>query len=256
MPSEWRILSGMNGKTRVGIGNIGGGLQLLCALALGGCAGSNDRSPSKAPPRIPASPAGAAQPSTATAVAPAPVREEPPKPEPATSGDAVRVDPEPSCGPSVEAAAAAERGGAPSHAWLDKPGARERGAVLQQELAPYASSTLGFYPDDVLQAVVVVFHTNFKAYDEVRRKLEAVVSPLPVVLRPACYPPERIADARETLERADWHPRAKSFRMASHLDPSFSGFVVTIDASAPEVATALEQRLGPLVKVRLGKPHG
>lgn len=102
----------------------------------------------------------------------------------------------------------------------------------------------------------MVFHTNFTAYDEVRSKLQAVIAPLPVVLRPACYPPEQIAAAREILEKADWHPRAKSFRMASHLDPSFSGFVVTIDESAPDVATALEQRLGPLVESRLGKPHG
>lgn len=73
-------------------------------------------------------------------------------------------------------------------AWLNKPGVRDRGAVLQQELAPYASGTLGSYPDHVQQAVVVVFHTNFTAYEEVRRKQERVVSPLVVVLRPACLP--------------------------------------------------------------------
>jgi hypothetical protein len=102
----------------------------------------------------------------------------------------------------------------------------------------------------------VVFHTDFRAYQELRGKLERTIAPLPVVLRPACYPRERIEAARQLLERADWHPRARAFRLASHLDPSISGFVVTIDSSAPDVAQALEQRLGPLVRVRLGKSHG
>jgi hypothetical protein len=244
-------------KSSVHLGGVGRGLQLLAALALGACAGPGNRAPSgEASPHIPVAPAGAAKSSVVASASPAGAAEAPEKAEGAVSGRSVRIEPEPSCGPSVESAAVATAEGAQSRTWLDKPGVRERGAVLQQELTPYASGTLGWYPDHVRQAIVVVFHTNFTAYEEVRQKLERVVSPLVVVLRPACYPPDQIAAAREVLERADWHPRAKSFRMASHLDPSFSGFVVTIDESAPDVAQALEQRLGPLVKVRLGKPHG
>jgi len=246
----------MNEKSSVRLGAVGRRLQLLSVLALGGCAAPSNRPPStEARPHIPVGPADAARPPAAASASPA-VAEAPGKAEGAASGSLVRIEPEPSCGPSVGASGPATGEGAQSRTWLDKPGVRERGAALQQELTPYASETLGWYPDHVRQAVVVVFHTTFTAYEEVRRKLERVVSPLAVVLRPACYPPERIAAAREVLERADWHPRAKSFRVASHLDPSFSGFVVTIDESAPDVAAALEQRLGPLVEVRLGKPHG
>jgi len=170
-------------------------------------------------------------------------------------GGSVTIDPAPSCGPSVEldppASSSASR-----HAWLDEPGVREAAGTLERALSAYAAWKLGFYPDDDRKAVVVVFHTDFSAYEELRGKLERTLAPLPVVLRPACYPRERIDAARQTLERADWHPRAKAFRMAAHLDPASSGFVVTIDSSAPDVAQALEQRLGPLVRVRLGKPHG
>jgi hypothetical protein len=167
----------------------------------------------------------------------------------------VKIDLTPSCGPSVEGEPSAS-GGTPSHAWLNGPGLRDAAAALDRELAAYEAWKLGAYPDRVLEAVVVVFHTDFSAYEEVSRKLERVVAPLPVVLRPACYPREQIDAARRTLERADWHPRAKALRMASHLDPSISAFVVTIDQSAPDVARALEEQLGPVVRVRLGKPHG
>jgi hypothetical protein len=139
---------------------------------------------------------------------------------------------------------------------LDGPGLRDAAADLDRELAAYESWKLGAYPDHARKAVVVVFHTDFSAYDEVHRRLERVVAPLPVVLRPACYPREQLDVARRTLERVDWHPRAKALRMAWHLDPSSSAFVVTIDPSAPDVARALEQRLGAVVRVRLGKPHG
>jgi hypothetical protein len=43
--------------------------------------------------------------------------------------------------------------------------------------------------------------------------------------------------------------------MGSWLDASFSGYRVVIDDSAPEVADALQQRLGERVRVTLGKPR-
>jgi hypothetical protein len=45
--------------------------------------------------------------------------------------------------------------------------------------------------------------------------------------------------------------------MAWTFDTTFSGFSVSVDSSEPEVAKALEQRLGKLVRTRLEnlRPH-
>jgi hypothetical protein len=42
--------------------------------------------------------------------------------------------------------------------------------------------------------------------------------------------------------------------LSYNLDPAFAGFDVIVEKSAPEVATALEQRLGSVVRVTLGEP--
>jgi hypothetical protein len=244
------VTIGQDGDSGAPIYKASLGAEFLSWLALCACAGATGAAPSVEV----ASQAAPSPAATTPSVAPA-ARTEAEATQPAEAGGTVKIDPTPSCGPSVESDGAASSA-APSHAWLDEPGVREAAATLEQELSAYEAWRLGWYPDHVRHAVVVVFHTDFSAYEDVRQKLERAVAPLPVVLRPACYPRERIDAARQTLERAEWHPRAKAFRMASHLDPSISGFSVTIDSSVPEVAQALEQRLGPLVRVRLGKPHG
>ena len=143
---------------------------------------------------------------------------------------------------------------AAARAWLLDPVIQEarRGEVLERELENWKGSWVSTYIDDRRQAVGVVFHTDFSDYDAIVAKLEPVMAPLKVVLRPACYSRQQIDEARRVIESGEWHPRGKG-PMASYFDAEFSRFAVTIDESAPEVADALRQRLGKLVSVTLGQ---
>ena len=107
----------------------------------------------------------------------------------------------------------------------------------------------GTYLDDQLRAFVVVLHSDFADYERLRLKLEPISPPLKVVLRPVCYPRERIEEARAVLMARSWHTRASAVRTVWHFDARFSAFSVGFEEAAPEVVAALQQRLGKLVSV-------
>jgi hypothetical protein len=160
------------------------------------------------------------------------------------------------CAPHVthpEADGGAAR--APKPSFLADPVIQQRVEVLARELEAAGHPQLGTYSDPVERAAVVVLPQAFTGYAALRERLAARVLPLRVVLRPACYPREKIDEAQRVIAEQNWHPRAKEVAIAGHFDPAFSGYTVTVHESAPEVASALAERLGPLVRVRLGKPR-
>jgi hypothetical protein len=160
---------------------------------------------------------------------------------------AVGVDPTAACTPEPRRPDGA-------NAWLATPVINARIVKLNDELDEL-DGWLGIYSDEDLEAAVVVMHTSFSGYDALREKLTPIMPPLKVVLRPACHTKQHLEEAERVLHARSWHPRANDVRVAGALDVSFSGFIVTIDESAPEVGVALEQRLGSVVSVRLARPH-
>jgi hypothetical protein len=160
------------------------------------------------------------------------------------------VEPEPACQDEKLDAGAPHTG-----TWLSDPEiqAKRPGEAIERELENWRASVAGTYLDDQRRALGVVLHRDFADYDALRQKLEPISAPLKVVLRPACYSRKEIEEARRIIEEKEWHPRAKATWMLSHFDASISAFSVSVDESTPEVAKALEQRLGKLVRTRLDK---
>lgn len=174
----------------------------------------------------------------------------------ANSDQSVVVSTAPACAyGNVDEGSGGQAPPAASHTWLAEPATQQRVAVLNETLREAGGQELGLYPDHPNQTIAVVFPTTFKDYEAMRKRLAPRVFPLKVVLRPACFTPEQIEEARKVVHDLDWHPRAKKVPSAGHFDASSSAFIVTIHDSAPEVAAALKKRLGPLVRVRLGKPR-
>ncbi len=174
----------------------------------------------------------------------------------ASSDQSVVVSTTPACASGdVDEGSGGEVPPAASHAWLAESATQQRVLALNETLREAGGQELGLYPDHRNQTVVIVFPTTFKDYEAMRQRLAPRVFPLKVVLRPACFTPEQIEEARKVVHDLEWHPRAKHVPNAGHFDASVSAFVITIHDSAPEVAAALEKRLGPLVRVRLGKPR-
>lgn len=165
---------------------------------------------------------------------------------------AVSVDPDPACEDEASKVdAAAPR----TETWLSDPEiqAKRPGEALERELENWKASVAGTYLDDHRRALGIVLHRDFADYDALQQKLEPISGPLKVVLRPACYSRKEIENARRVIDAKEWHARAKDTWMISHFDASISAFSVSVDDSTPEVAKALEQRLGKLVRTRLGK---
>ena len=172
----------------------------------------------------------------------------------------VSVDPEPACAErtgtgNVAADAAVPHAGAPPA----KPTsyAAPEGPAIERELQDWKAFIAGTDRDEQRDAMIVLLHQDFADYDGLKQKLERVCGAQKIVLRPACHSRKSIEDARRVLDERDWHPDAKSTPMAWHFDARFSAFSVSVDDSAPEVAKALEQRLGKLVRTRLQnlRPH-
>ena len=138
--------------------------------------------------------------------------------------------------------------------WLGRPMMQNRMARLNRKLEPFGRSMIGIAFDDMGKRVVVVFDPAFSRYAEVQAALADAVAPLQVSLRPGVHSLAEIAEAEKVLDAMDWHPRAKSIDLAWAAEPARSGFRVVIDERAPEVARALQRRLGSLVNVTLGRP--
>jgi hypothetical protein len=163
----------------------------------------------------------------------------------------VSVDPEPACG--VESPPKAKTQPVRTETWFTAPATQpQRRDAVEREIENWKSSVAGTYLDDNRRAFVIVLHSDFAHYDGLRQKLEPISPPLKVVLRPACYSRQRIDEARSLLQERSWHPQAASARFAMHFDARFSAFAVGFENTAPEVAEALEQRLGQLVRVNRG----
>lgn len=215
-------------------------LVLLCA---GGCCATQDASP----------PASKPAPSGPVAEVLAP---EPPKPpsQPRPSASRIKnisIEPQPLCSPDADRAA----GDRAKNRWLAPDAIQRDVYLLDAALKPFAAELIGTTADHANQSLVAVFHTTFRDYEAVQKSLLEKIGSLHVVLRPACHSREESAAAEAVLSRRDFHPKAASVALSYGLDASFSGFDVMVQESAPEVADALKQRLGPLVRVELGSLH-
>lgn len=160
--------------------------------------------------------------------------------------DNVTIDPRPRCGPAADETEDTSR--------LSSPEIQQSVSVLNRALQDVERSSLGTTLDNERRAIIVVFHTDFQDYDGIQKRLVGQIAPLHVVLQPSCHARAKLAEVEQALLDGSWHPKAKDTRRGSWLDPSFSGYRVTIDDSAPDVAEALQHRFGDLVRVALGKP--
>lgn len=161
--------------------------------------------------------------------------------------DHVTIDPRPRCGPALDETE--------SYNWLKPPDIQRSVSVLNGVLKDFERASIGSTLDNQHHAIIVVFHSDFHDYDRVRQRLVGRIAPLQVVLQPSCHSRAQLAEVEQALLEGSWHPKAKDTPRGSWLDPSFSGYRVTIDDSAPEVAEALKKRFGDLVRVSLGKPR-
>jgi hypothetical protein len=127
--------------------------------------------------------------------------------------------------------------------------------VLGDELEPYGAALIGITFDDVNQVAIIVLQSDFADYDPLRSRLLERTAGLSVALRPGCFSREELSAGRQRLEARDFHPNAKDVAIAWGLDPAFSGYSVTVADSAPEIAQALRDQLGPIVRVKLNKPQ-
>jgi hypothetical protein len=163
--------------------------------------------------------------------------------------DGITIDPHPRCGPALD-----EPTDASQEAWRKAPEAERNLHALNTALHDLEHALVGIALDHERRAAIVVFHTDFEDYESVRQRLVGRIAPLEVVLQPSCYARAKLADVEQLLLQGSWHPKAKDTRRGFWLDASFSGYRVTVDDSAPEVADALKQALGEQVRVSLGKP--
>jgi hypothetical protein len=216
-------------------------IALLCATA---CRETRDVFPPPASQPAPAAPAGEKpreKPEARVA--------EPPKPLPSASRiKNISIDPQPLCSEH-----AGRAGGDPvKNRWLREEAIQRGVYALAAELKPFEAEMIGTTIDYEAEMMVVVFHTTFRDYETVRTRLLDKLGPLQVALRPACHSREQIAEAEAGLSRRDFHPRAASVALSYNLDPAFAGFSVMVQESAPEVAEAVKQRFGPMVRVSMG----
>jgi len=207
---------------------------------------ANTARSSQAAPEGAGASAAAALPSSAGSV------QVPPTVEP----ERVFSDVAPLCGFASDVPGAKGAAGArPKTDWLNTPVAQERLHRVHAALEGLRPAPIGVTFDDSRRTVVVVLPGAFATYVGLAANLSRVAAPLRVALRHSCHSPAEIARAQTLLEKRNWHPQASSTPTAWYLDPSFAGFRVTIDDSAPEVRAALEQKLGTLVRAELGKPR-
>jgi hypothetical protein len=127
--------------------------------------------------------------------------------------------------------------------------------ALDEAIREFAGDQIGTIFDHKAGRALVIFHTDFRDYASAQRRVAPEVTSIDVLLVPGCHSRAEIAKAERVLSQRDWHPAAKRTPLAFHLDPSFSGFDVVVDESAPEVAESLAKMLGQMVRVSLGRPQ-
>jgi hypothetical protein len=185
---------------------------------------------------------------------PTPTQAATPRPSPASAGAVdrgsvaglpawLKVDDTPLCG--LPSDAELER---QTFVWL------EAEPSVRTQIEASGLPVVGTVIDHAQKRLVVVVEPEFKDWAIVPGKL----SPAPTIdltMRPACHGRAERDRAEATLEQRSWHPRASNTPVSWSPDASIAGYSVTVDDSAPEVAAALEQKLGKLVRVKLGKPQ-
>jgi hypothetical protein len=140
-------------------------------------------------------------------------------------------------------------------AWLAAPEAQQRVTRLNADLEGLTPPSVGLAFDDTSRTIILVLAAPYESYRGLAQRLQRLVSPMRIALRPSCHSPAQMEHAKRVLEGRQWHPKASVTPMAWYLDPSFAGYRVTIDDSAPEVRDALQRQLGSLVQTELGKPR-
>jgi hypothetical protein len=209
-------------------------LPVLLALICAACGAPDAGEPRAQPAQAPVSPA------------PAQPHRNPDLPLHPERVDHVIIDPQPRCGPAIDDPKQ------PSESdWAATPAMQQSLMRLDQALEGVRSFSLGTALDHAQQRAMVVFYPDFHDYARVRSRLVGRVAPLVVVLQPSCHSRQVLDDANRVLLDRGWHPKAREVGMGFWLDPSFSGYRVTV--ADAEVAESLRKRLGELVRVAVGK---
>lgn len=140
-------------------------------------------------------------------------------------------------------------------AFLKQPRVQRAVFAIGEAIARHQSSYIDTLFDPLQKRVVIVLHTDFSEYQALQQDLARKVIAVDVELSPACRTRDELARAERVLTERQWHPKAQETPMAWWLEGAFSAFSVVIEESAPDVAEALERKLGPLVRVSLGRPR-
>lgn len=161
---------------------------------------------------------------------------------------------------------------------------------LDETLRPFADRALDPVLDHQRQQIVVPVDAELLASGELQRALEAARLALPLRVQTACRPVAELRAAERAVLDLDWHPAARAVRFGMYRDSEHAQLVTTFErddetvangeATTPddaatsigalsghgegqavvapdpavvtEVAQALEQQLGELVRVRFG----
>lgn len=176
-------------------------------------------------------------------------------------------------------------------AWSAEPEFQAELPRLDETLRPFADRSLGPVLDHERQQIVVLVDAELLASGEVQRALQAAHLALPLRVQTACRPVAQLRAAEQTVLDLDWHPAARAVRFGLYWDVEHAQLVATFDrsedtvpngeaAAAPdgaaisngalsaggegqtvvapepavvtEVAHALEQRLGDIVRIQFG----
>jgi hypothetical protein len=161
----------------------------------------------------------------------------------------LKVDPTPLCGlvedPAIQKQIAAKKY---DFGWLQHE--PEFRANLQSTGLPIVGTAI----DHTQKCVLVVLEPDYGDWQALGGKFKMAAPGFDVLVRKACHGKAEREAAEARLRARDWHPKAQSTPVSWSPNASFAGFVVTVDEAAPEVAKALEQALGAMVQVVLGKP--
>jgi hypothetical protein len=162
-------------------------------------------------------PAAEAKPSARPPSAPLPAPEAPRAtglPAEPERVDHVTIDPRPRCGPAVDEAEDAKR-----EEWLKAPEIQRAVQALHAGLQGFENANIGSTLDNDRRAVVVVFHSDFGDWKQVRERLAGRIAPLEVVLQPSCRSRAELAEAEQIIKEQAWHPKAKASAWAPGSTP-------------------------------------
>jgi hypothetical protein len=141
------------------------------------------------------------------------------------------------------------------HSW--RSGASTQTELARLQSTPSTTGVLGFGVDDVRRRFVAVVDAE-EDLDLAVADLESQSSTLSLVAQRSCRGGSELRAARDIIERADFHPRAKQASLHHYLAVEDSRFIVYIDPQFTDVGAALQDQLGDVVrtKYQLVGQHG